>query len=123
MLNAAETNETFRKYPAEFKDLMDFLVKENIRNVFFLSGDRHYSAMFRYDTAGRTFTELSASPLHAFPNHIEKQARGNSNPQLYPGSLFCQQSYGSIIIKDSSLILGIHNNDGKSVHKALFKAE
>lgn len=49
--------------PGELAELLDFLVAENISNVFFMSGDRHRSELWVREHGGRTFVELTASPL------------------------------------------------------------
>lgn len=115
ILNEGEPKETFRKYKKEFFELMDFIIENNIRNVFFLSGDRHYSAIFHFKYKDRVFYELSTSPLLAFPNKIEKKPFGESNPQIEKGSLYCNQSFGSVLISNTSIQMKIHNNAGEAL--------
>jgi alkaline phosphatase D len=50
--------------PGELEDLLSFIVEHNIRNVLFLSGDRHRSELWIREWRGRQFVELTASPFY-----------------------------------------------------------
>ena len=57
--NGVSKYETWAKYPAEQKDLLDFLAQQRVPGVIFLSGDRHFSEGLRIERPG-------LYPLHEF---------------------------------------------------------
>jgi alkaline phosphatase D len=75
MINTGPRGESFAHYPAEQKELLDWIVKNRIRGVVFLSGDRHAAELQRvtpdstyplYDFTASPFTAgLSVEPSEA----------------------------------------------------------
>jgi len=59
VLNSHARDESFAHYVTEQKELLDFIVKNRIRGVVFLSGDRHMTELLRLTPEG-------FYPLHDF---------------------------------------------------------
>ncbi len=57
VLNPVSPFDCFRKFPAEYQEFMDFLKREKISGVIFLTGDRHHSEVIR-------ITGLTDYPLY-----------------------------------------------------------
>jgi alkaline phosphatase D len=52
VLNPVSPNDCFRHFSAEYNEMMDFLAKENINGVVFLTGDRHLSQVLKKERPG-----------------------------------------------------------------------
>jgi alkaline phosphatase D len=66
VLNPVSPNDCFRHFPAEFKEMMDFLQDEKIDGVVFLTGDRHLSEINKAERKGTyPLYDITASPLTA----------------------------------------------------------
>ncbi len=76
VLNQRSPFECLRRFPAEFKELMDFLDQHKINGVVFLTGDRHHSEIVRYQRPGNyTLYDITSSPLTSGisrPHEMEK---------------------------------------------------
>jgi alkaline phosphatase D len=90
VLNSNSVNESFAHYPDQ-KALLDFIVKNRIRGVFFLSGDRHETELLRV-TPERFYTlyDFTSSPLTAGLTNPMPKAEEN-NPLRVPGTLVNDQ--------------------------------
>lgn len=66
VLNPLSPKDCFRHYPAEFRELMDFLQDEKINGVVFLTGDRHLAEINKISRPGTyPLHDITASPLTA----------------------------------------------------------
>ena len=90
VLNANSVNESFAHYPDQ-KTLLDFIVKNRIRGVLFLSGDRHETELLRVTPDGfYTLYDFTSSPLTAgLTNPMPKPEE--NNPLRVPGTLVNDQ--------------------------------
>jgi alkaline phosphatase D len=85
MLNPLALFEAMGKYPAEQKELLDFLRKTKIPGVVFLSGDRHFTELLaRREPGLYPLYELTASPLTSGPAKPKDEEK--NNPARIPGT-------------------------------------
>jgi alkaline phosphatase D len=87
VLNSNSRDECFAHYVREQKELLDWIVQNRIRGVFFLSGDRHESELLRVSPdAFYTLYDFTSSPLTAgLTNPMPKDEE--NNPLRVPGTL------------------------------------
>ena len=66
VLNPWSPWDCLRHFPAEFKDLMNFITDNNINGVRFITGDRHHSEIIKTERPGTyPLYDITASPLTA----------------------------------------------------------
>lgn len=76
--------EGLGRFPAEQKELLDFLREARIEGVVFLSGDRHHTELLKRQEPGMIpLHEFTSSPLTSGGGRIEKEA---NNPARVPGT-------------------------------------
>jgi alkaline phosphatase D len=87
VLNSNSRDEAFAHYETEQKDLIDFIVKNRIRGVLFLSGDRHMTELIRVTPAGfYPLYDFTSSPFTAgLSTTLSKEEA--ENPLRLPGTL------------------------------------
>jgi alkaline phosphatase D len=117
VLNPVSTNESFYKYPEEYKKLMDFILKEKITGVIFLSGDRHHTELIKINREeAYPMYDFTCSAITSFRRNTSRSGEKN-NPHRVKGTLFDRQNYGRIEItgaKGSRVCkLLTYNNRGK----------
>jgi alkaline phosphatase D len=117
VLNTNSVNESFAHYPDQ-KALLDFIVKNRIRGVLFLSGDRHESELLRVTPDGfYPLYDFTSSPLTAgLTNPMPKQEE--NNPLRVPGTLVNDQhNFGLLKFSGTcnarKLDLEAYDRDGK----------
>ena len=98
MLNPmAKDKECFMAYPAEWQDLMDFIVTNNIKGLIFISGDRHFSEVLKYQPTGfyplYEFTCSAVTSGVAIPNKAEQ-----ANPLRVAGTMLLENNFGKISV-------------------------
>lgn len=92
VLNKASPYDCLWNYPAEFNDLMEFLTREKIDGVIFLTGDRHHSEVIRYQRPGiYTLYDVTCSPLTSSPSAVSGTEK--DNPDRLPGTLVEVQNF------------------------------
>ena len=63
VLNDAPVYENYATYPEERAKLLNLLVEEELKNVIFLTGDRHKTELSKIKRNGIVFYDLTVSPL------------------------------------------------------------
>jgi alkaline phosphatase D len=64
ILNPFSPYDCFRKFPAEYTELMEFLKIEKIKGVLFITGDRHHTEVIKKERAGTyPLYDITVSPL------------------------------------------------------------
>lgn len=64
VLNPVSPYEAWHKFPAEYNELMEFLVENKINGVIFLTGDRHHSEIIKVNRPGTyPLYDITVSPL------------------------------------------------------------
>ena len=67
VLNDNNFGESYAEYPRERTELLDFISKNNIKGVIFLTGDKHYSELSKRVWNGYPFYDFTCSPLTTPP--------------------------------------------------------
>jgi alkaline phosphatase D len=119
MLNPISANESFYKYPEEYRMLMDFLLKEKITGVIFLTGDRHHSELIKINRPDAyPLYDFTSSAITTFRRKTSRSGEKN-NPFRVPGTLYDRQNFGRIAISGTPgnrvCQLQTFNNRGKLV--------
>ena len=64
VLNTYSPYDCFHHFPAEYDELMNFIVDNKINGVVFVTGDRHHSEIIKAERPGSyTLYDITASPL------------------------------------------------------------
>lgn len=89
-------SESFAQYPSEYNDFFDFVQREKIEGLVFISGDRHHSDLYKEPVKnGYPFYNFTSSPLTSLPTQIMSAAEQNL-PKRVPGTLVQQHNYGML---------------------------
>jgi phosphodiesterase/alkaline phosphatase D-like protein len=109
--------EGFGLFPDEQRELFDFIRRERITGVLFLSGDRHFGELLKVQLEDcYPFYELTASPLTARPANGHPDEVNNA--ARVPGTwVRGQRHFGLIRVQgkrgERKLILSLCNTQGK----------
>lgn len=119
VLNEMSANESYANFPEEKKDFMDFLEKEKITGVIFLSGDRHHTELIKKPRQNAyPLYDFTCSPITSFRRPTSRTAE-KDNPLRVTGTLADYQNFGRIAIEGEpgkrSCTLYTYNNLGKLV--------
>ncbi|MGH8671255.1 MAG: alkaline phosphatase D family protein, partial [Burkholderiales bacterium] len=92
LLNDANDFEGWNHFLKEREVFIDWLDRERIEGVFFLSGDRHHTELIKRERAnGYPLHELTCSPLVSGPRTASEKER--NNPQLVAGTTAGQRNF------------------------------
>jgi alkaline phosphatase D len=95
VLNENNFGETYSQYPKERQDLFEFIAKNNIKGVIFLTGDKHYSEICRKEVMGYPILDFTSSPLTSPP--LPRRLLGAfSNPTRISNTDYGRHSFGHI---------------------------
>lgn len=96
-LNPLSKDDCLQHYPAEFKELMDFLSEERINGVMFFTGDRHHSEVVSYLREGAyPIFDVTSS---AFTSGVGKvRDYEKNNPARVEGTLVEANNYTRVSI-------------------------
>ena len=113
--NGVSRYETWARYPAEQKDLLDFLAARKVPGVIFLSGDRHFSEALRIERPSLyPVHEFTVSPFTA--GLSKPDAAERANPLLVPGSMLTERNFAMITVsgprRDRRLALELFDTKG-----------
>jgi len=96
VLNQVSPYDKLLDFPAEYQELMDFLLQQKIKGVLFMSGDRHHSEIIRLERPGTyPLYDLTISPLTS-GTHVFGGPEKN-NPSRVLG-IDQKQNYGRITV-------------------------
>ncbi len=114
LLNDITGKEAWTHFPDERSDFLAWLEETGIEGVLLLSGDTHYSALFRLPR-DRSYPlyELTCSPLTSGPH---QRGFGRANPRLVPGTYVAERNFCQLDISgpksERTLQLSVINADG-----------
>jgi alkaline phosphatase D len=78
VLNPASPFDCFRRFPAEYHELMAFLRAEKIPGVMFLTGDRHHSEIIRVEgLLSYPLFDITSSPLTSGTHEFGASEKNN----------------------------------------------
>jgi alkaline phosphatase D len=111
--------EAFGLFPAEQKNLFDFIAEQRIRGVVFLSGDRHATELLKVQWPGAPYPwfEFTSSPLSSGAGHNDREAE---NLARVPGTWVTRtRNFGVIDVegewRDRRLVFQTLDKDGKTL--------
>lgn len=101
VLNENRFGETYHQYPKEQMELLDFIAKNNIKGVIFLTGDKHYSEICRKEVNGYPIIDFTSSPMTSPP--LPRRLLGAmKNPTRIPNTDYGRHSYGRISLSGAA---------------------
>ncbi len=94
VLNTEGRGECFCHYPAEWQELLEFIREYRINGVIFLSGDRHYSEVLKFQQSGiYPIYEITSSPISSRPYYSIDKGDEAANPLRVKGTLSNQLNF------------------------------
>ncbi|RMG67907.1 MAG: alkaline phosphatase family protein [Bacteroidetes bacterium] len=121
--DAAEFENYARIAPAERTRMLETITDAGIRNVIFLTGDRHHSELSLYEDEGVKIYDFTASPLTSGPHDASDEA----NTLRVEGSHVGIRNYGIMEISGPrtarALRFSLYDTDGKALWSHEIKAE
>jgi alkaline phosphatase D len=92
VLNSAAVFENHATVPREREELLRRIAEEDIRNVVFLTGDRHFTELSSVKLAnGATVWDLTCSPLTSSP-YVPKE----TNEHRVEGTLVTERNFAEL---------------------------
>ncbi|MDX1918477.1 MAG: alkaline phosphatase D family protein [Candidatus Caenarcaniphilales bacterium] len=102
-LNENTTKESYNYYQPEREELLDFIAKNKIKGIIFLTGDRHHSELIRKTgetkSGKRLFYslyDLTSSPISSRPNKDLLKSIEKDNSMRVPDTLVIDQNFCQI---------------------------
>lgn len=92
VLSNASLYENYATYPKERAQLLDLLVKEELKNVIFLTGDRHKTELSKIKRNGIVFYDLTVSPLTS----TAYDSSDEPNKNRVEGTHYAERNFGII---------------------------
>ncbi|UFP95897.1 alkaline phosphatase D family protein [Gloeobacter morelensis] len=122
MFNDDNRFEGWNKFPSEREEFVRWLGASRIRGVVFLSGDRHFSELLRYERPGTyPLYELTCSPLTSKAYKEAQPAR-----IAVPGTFVTEHNFASLDFggspKDARLRLRCWNALGQPLWEQVIRA-
>jgi alkaline phosphatase D len=94
VLNPAAGEDCFTHFKAEWWDLMNFIIDNKIKGVVFLTGDRHYSELSKWQPSG--FYPLYDFTCSSVTAGISRPDKNNS--LRVEGSVLAENNFGKISV-------------------------
>ncbi len=99
VLNPMNTYECLRDYSCEYLELLNFISEYKINGVVFLTGDRHFSEVIKYQpTKGYPLYDITSSPITSGVFKISGTPEFN-NPNRVPETLVQENNFTVINIQ------------------------
>ena len=121
VINSVPVFETFANYTEESKKLFQLIEENEIKNIIFITGDRHFAELSERTLSNNIrVLDITTSPLTSSPYTNVKE----ENTYRVKGTLFENQNYCTIQfngpVKEREAIIELHDIDGKSIWKKSF---
>lgn len=101
-LNKKAEKECLVFYKREFDDLIQFITENKIDGIVFISGDRHFSELIKYDLlGGYSLYDYTSSALTSEIRAVNKTSE-RDNPQRVPNTLVTENNYGKLKVFGSA---------------------
>ena len=128
VFNQVSPSETWYKYPKERKTFFDFIQKEKIEGIVFITGDRHWTELTSFKPEGcYKMFDLTCSPLTSWPRRLRKDDPEENNPIREKGTFYRSWNYGKINILgkglDAILTISIQDHEGKQVWERIIRRD
>lgn len=124
VLSSVADFENYANYAEERNYLLDLLAKNNIKNVVFLTGDRHFSELSELKLSGNVrVLDITASPLTSKPYSNSKEINSNR----VEGTFLGEQNFAHITFtgtaKERTLGIVLMDKNGKTCWKKSYVVE
>lgn len=124
VLSSVADFENYANYAEERNYLLDLLAKNNIKNVVFLTGDRHFSELSELKLSGNVrVLDITASPLTSKPYSNSKEINSNR----VEGTFLGEQNFAHITLtgtaKERTLGIVLIDKNGKTCWKKSYVVE
>ncbi len=125
-LNTVAKFETYSNYgfEKERQEIIDFIYEQNIKNVVFLSGDRHHSELSLLKEEGKPrIIEVTVSPLTSGVG----KAKNENNKHRVKGTYVGVRNYAILKLKgteaERKIVIQFLDQKGKLIWEKSFKKE
>lgn len=99
MFNEKDHYEGWNNFAREKDDFVDWLTAQKVPGVLFLSGDRHFAAMFKLDRPGAyPLYEVTCSPLTSRP-YQDPSREVNGNSMVVDGTVMTRNNFCQLDIQ------------------------
>jgi alkaline phosphatase D len=124
VLSSVADFENYANYTEERNYFLDLLAKNNIKNVVFLTGDRHFSELSELKLSGNVrVLDITASPLTSKPYSNSKEVNSNR----VEGTFLGEQNFAHITLtgtaKERTLDIALIDKNGKTCWKKSYAVE
>ena len=123
VLSTVADFENFATYKEEQEYLLQLLAKNNIKNIVFLTGDRHFAELSEVKINDLRIIDITASPLTSKPYSNSKEV----NVNRVEGTFVGEQNFAHITFTGSakvrSLNISLVNKNGKTCWKKSYLVE
>ena len=126
-LTTGSNYEVFSNYgfSQERAEIINFIYKQNIKNVVFLTGDRHHSEISVLKGVNKpTIYDITTSPLTSHHASVKKD---EVNSLRIKGSLINQRNFSVISVtgtqNNRKLVIRFYDSDGKEIYNYKITAE
>jgi len=118
VLNSMALYENYAQFHCEREKLLQRIAAEGIKNVIFVTVDRHHSEISRLEVNGVVFHDVTASPLtSSFPANRDNEPNANR----IAGSLILKRNFAVFEFtgprKTRELLIRFFDNTGKEVYQ------
>ena len=114
VLSSVADFENYANYKEEREYLLQLLAKNNIKNVVFLTGDRHFTELSEVKLNNIRIIDLTASPLTSKPYSNNKEVNSNRVEGTFVG----EQNFAQITFtgsaKERMININLINQLGKT---------
>ncbi|NOT37049.1 MAG: alkaline phosphatase family protein [Saprospiraceae bacterium] len=120
IINAYNKYDCLFQYPAEYKELMEFLQYSKVNGVVFLTGDIHFSEINKLERDSLyPIYDVTVSPLTSGVTKLTQEDRNNK--MRINGALIEEHNYGKLSFlgndKERKLVIEFLNKYGESKYK------
>lgn len=125
-LTTNDNHETFAHYNrAEHDTILARIEREDIKNVIFLTGDRHFTELSKYTNArGNVLYDLTASPFTSGPY---SNAAKEQNEYRVPGTLYPDRNFAMLRFSGArtarQLEIAVYGSDGQEIWKQVIESQ
>ncbi|MBI1192303.1 MAG: hypothetical protein GC205_03915 [Bacteroidetes bacterium] len=99
-LNLLDKGESWHRYPQERQEILDFIAEHTIKNVVFLTGDRHHTELQRVILPGDLIVyDFTCSPLTSVTHPAVLTGPEADNPQRVPGTMLAVHNFGKVSVQ------------------------
>jgi alkaline phosphatase D len=100
VLNLLDKGESWHRYPQERQELLDFIAEHRLKNVVFLTGDRHHTELQRVTLPGNLVVyDFTCSPLTSVTHPSVLTGPEADNPQRVPGTMLAVHNFGKVSVQ------------------------